>query len=182
MKTWVGLGLFLVGGALLVVALRRQEKPADPLPTVGGVTLDARRFRDLAFPVPRGWKEESLSVGGVLFKGPPDPDFMPFFQVYWGTQGKEPDRWFEEHRWKYKGALRPVEILEETRMVVAGMSAMRFTIDMKEPTGDYRQIDWPFAGPRGHGLLRATCTARQLVRYRPLFEEIARRMRYDPRR
>ncbi|MGH7163738.1 MAG: hypothetical protein ACREID_09660, partial [Planctomycetota bacterium] len=167
---------------LLAGACGGNGESEPPARTRGEPRFVEARFRDVVVRVPESWTRDprNTGTGGVMFLGPEEEGFRPNFHVYWGSEAKQPEKFFEQRRLTLLNGLPPARILDEEDVVVAGMPARRFIYALAGSGGDYRCVDWCFTGGRGHGVLRATSAAGAFFHLRPLFDRIAASARLAP--
>ena len=90
------------------------------------------------------------------------------------------ERLFSDGKAKYLQGPFGGEEIEQGEGAVAGMPA-RFLIfeRYEKPVGErLAWMVWFYVGPDGFGEVKAECRASDFKKYRPLFEEMTRRIRY----
>jgi len=154
--------------------------PDPPAPKWVGV-------RPQGFPielwVPESWHRDVQRIQpgpGFLVRGPEEEGFRPNVQVYWSDGPRDLEDAIADLKSKLRNPVRPQEIAAEGAGTVAGMPARYLVYDSLESRGEFRTMDWYFAGERGHGLLRFTTLRRLFLEHQALFDEIVRRVRFAP--
>jgi hypothetical protein len=169
-----------------------RDKPPDPPPREPEVRLPAlaeKQLYDWRLSLPEEWWEGAMPYQnhGMLFYGPEDDGFKPCVQMWLRPWQKTAEQFFEVERGRRDVAGGSVTILEEGRAVVAGLPADYLVYLQKErdpktnEMRDFVTIDWYFVKDRVGWILRGLSTARTFqLKYRPLFTEVKRRLRYSP--
>jgi len=191
--TWI----VLLVAAVLVVFFwprREEEREPSPMPPIRPPMVEEPWGTSVVFDrfelsMPRSWfeKPELAMQHGMLFRGPSDDGHPPVVQLYWGPWSGEPQGFFEHERARRVPGVQ--DILEEGEAVVAGLPA-RYLVYEHASGGkgatreaEYLTIDWYFARDGRGGILRGLAPAQAFrFRYRPIFTEIARKLRYRPSR
>ena len=144
-------------------------------------------YRGLEFPIPKSWAQNPTEYesGYIGFSAPDDDDFKPQLQVYWRPSSRSLEEWSS---WQGdKARLDPeAKVLAEGKTYVAGAPAVYLIYqregrrDKTETSRPFTTIDFYFVRGGHDGMLRGVATGRTFRRYRPVFDEIARRLRYVP--
>ena len=191
---WIGFALLVV--VLVAVAYWRHTREPEPKPPLPRrpVEIDepwatAVLFERFELSLPKSWFKDPQPAmeHGVEFRGPNDGVHPPKVQLYWGPWKGGLQEFFDFERDRRVPGLQ--DILEEGEAMVAGLPA-RYLVYEQEATmaGSLRPtsfltIDWYFTRDGRGGILRGLATAKSFrLRYRPIFTEIAKRLRYRPSR
>jgi hypothetical protein len=191
---WFGL---LVAVLVIVAIWRRgqgtEREPEVPLPPrpaeVGEAWATTVLFESFELSMPGSWFEnpERAMEHGILFRGPPDGIHPPTVQLYWGPVKVDLEGFFEFERERRVPGIQ--DILEEGEATIAGLPARYLVYEQRSKMpGSAREvqfltIDWYFVHDGHGGILRGLAPAQTFrLKYRPIFTEIAKRLRYRPSR
>ena len=128
---------------------------------------------------PKGWGPLRIPNDWGIQFAPDGEGWRPNFSVYWAKKEESLTRLFSDGKAKYlQGPLAGDEI-SQGEGSVAGMPARYLVFERDEKrVGRLAWIVWFYVGPDGYGEVKAECRAKDFEKYRPLFEEMTRRIRY----
>jgi len=169
------------GVALLVLLAACGDDPASdgprpptppPIPPpVKWVRTQAPNF-DLEISVPEAWSSHyKVLQDEIHFGGPGAPGSKPELIFGWTMGVRVPGATFS----KFENS-PGYRVLDRRTTTVAGMPGAYCVFE----TAQVRQILFEFAGHGGHGFVRGVAPIPDFARYGPIFEEAARRVRYNP--
>ncbi len=149
-------------------------KPRPPTPPpipLKWVKTQAPGF-DLEIRVPEEWSSNyKVLQDEIHFGGPGEPGSKPELIFGW-TQG-DPAPGSPFSKFENSPGYR---VLDQGPTTVAGMPGAYCVLE----TGQVRQILFAFAGHGCHGFVRGVSPIADFARCGPIFEEAARRVRYNP--
>jgi hypothetical protein len=149
----------------------RPPTPPPIPPPVKWVKTQAPNF-DLEISVPEAWSSHyKVLQDEIHFGGPGVPGSKPELIFGWTMGVRAPGSTFS----KFENS-PGYRVLDRRTTTVAGMPGASCIFE----TAQVRQILFEFAGHGGHGFVRGVAPIPDFGRYGPIFEEAARRVRYNP--
>jgi len=178
---------------LLLLAACNGETPAAPAaPAPPPEKWGSASVGDFTVTLPVSWGRDAHVLGGDgwQFFGPKDGVFKPNLILYWRVWNRDPAEWAHHQEAKFGVGNPHAKIRDRGTATVAGLPARYIVYHQrdKDPSKpgdpyDFLTIDWYFAVPGRGGILRGVATEQTFVwKYRAMFEQMARGLRYTPAR
>jgi hypothetical protein len=158
---------------------KKHVRPPEPLPIAFRTDFATTQPPgwDIEIRIPKDWTRNYKMVNEheVEFAGAGTPGEMPEMDIGW----KASDRDLETHaRETFRRYENPAyRILGRGNATIAGMPARYLVFE----TGKMRKIEYCFAGHGYIGYIRGIATIDEFAKWGPVFEEAARRTRYNPK-
>lgn len=149
--------------------------PAPETPSIHWVKTQAPGS-DLEIRVPEEWASNyTVLQDEVHFGGSGEPGRRPELIFGWEQSDQSLEEYGKEKLPRFDNSPTH-KVLGKGTTHVAGMPALYSVFE----TGQTRQILFLFAGHRCRGFVRGIAPAADFAKYGPIFEEAARRLRYNP--
>jgi len=161
----------------------QKEPPAKPPPSnvewLSHAVKSPAKMRGFVISTPKAWVPARIGNDWGLQFSPPGESWRRNFNVYWAKRAERLERLWADGQAKYLEGPNAGTELERGKSSVGGMPAhyLIFEGDFK-PVGKMAWIVWFYVGPDGFGEIKAECRGEDLAKYRPLFDEMTRRIRY----